>query len=96
MNGTAVGKRKRINEMAVRVWRSLGGRVGRDLNNLEEMSYRTPSVPMGTARPLMDGVIDNIRYNQGWTVEADITLEQSRPLPLNVLSLAPIVNEVDK
>lgn len=44
----------------------------------------------------MDGVIDNIRYNQGWTVEADITLEQSRPLPLNVLSLAPIVNEVDK
>lgn len=96
MNGTAVGKRKRINEMAVRVWRSLGGRFGRDLNNLEEMSYRTPSVPMGTARPLMDGVIDNIRYNQGWTVEADITLEQSRPLPLNVLSLAPIVNEVDK
>lgn len=96
MNGTAVGKRKRINEMAVRVWRSLGGRVGRDLKSLEEMSFREPRVPMGTARPLMDGVIDNIRYNQGWTVEADITLEQSRPLPLNVLALAPIVNEVDK
>lgn len=96
MNGTAVGKRKRINEMAVRVWRSLGGRVGRDLDNLEEMSFREPSVPMGTARPLISGIIDRVRYNQGWTTEADITLEQSRPLPLNVLAIAPIVNEVDK
>lgn len=96
MNGTAVGKRKRINEMAIRIWRTIGGRVGRDPENMEEMSYREPSVPMGTARPLQDGIIDKIRYNQGWTVEADITVEQSRPLPLNVLAIAPILNEVDK
>ena len=43
-----------------------------------------------------DGVIDKIRYNQGWTIESDITIEQSRPLPMNILVIAPIVNEVDK
>ena len=96
MNGTAVAKRKRINEVGIRLWRSLGGRIGSDMNNLNEISYREPSTPMGTARPLFSGIIDNIRYNQGWTTEADITVEQYRPLPLNVLALAPIVNEVDK
>lgn len=96
MNGTAVGKKKRINDMAVRVWRTSGCRVGYDLDNLQEINYREPSVPMGTARPLTDGVIDKIRYNQGWTIESDITIEQSRPLPMNILVIAPIVNEVDK
>jgi hypothetical protein len=79
MNGTAVGKKKRINDMAVRVWRTSGCRVGYDLDHLQEINYREPSVPMGTARPLTDGVIDKIRYNQGWTIESDITIEQSRP-----------------
>lgn len=96
MNGTAVGKKKRINDMAVRIWHTSGCRTGRDLNNLQEVNYRLPSVPMGTARPLIDGIIDNIRYNQGWTIESDITIEQSRPLPMNILVIAPIVNEVDK
>lgn len=95
-NGTAVGKRKRVNELSMRLWRSSGSRVGRDLNTLEEVNYREPVVPMGTARPLVSGIIDRIRYNQGWTVEADITVEQSRPLPMNILAIAPILNEVDK
>lgn len=96
MNGTSVGKKKRINELALRVWRTIGARVGRDLNNLQEISYREPSVPMGTARPLQSGIVDRILYNQGWGTEADILIEQSRPLPLNILAIAPIVNEVDK
>lgn len=87
-NGTAVGKRKRISEMAIRVWNSLGVRVGRDLNNLYDTIYKQ--------KEPFTGVIPNIKYNQGWVWDANITVEQSHPYPMNILSIAPIVTEVDK
>jgi hypothetical protein len=87
-NGTAVGKRKRISEMAIRVWNSLGVRVGRDLDNLYQTIYEQ--------KKPFTGVIPNIKYNQGWVWDADITVEQSHPYPMNILSIAPIVTEVDK
>ncbi len=87
-NGTAVGKRKRISEMAIRVWNSIGVRVGRDLDNLYETIYEQ--------KEPFTGVIPNIKYNQGWVWDANITVEQSHPYPMNILSIAPIVTEVDK
>lgn len=87
-NGTAVGKRKRISEMAIRVWNSLGVRVGRDLDNLYDTIYEQEEP--------FTGVIPNIKYNQGWVWDANITVEQSHPYPMNILSIAPLVTEVDK
>ena len=87
-NGTAVGKRKRISEMAIRVWNSLGVRVGRNLNKLYDTIYKQ--------KEPFTGVIPNIKYNQGWVWDANITVEQSHPYPMNILSIAPIVTEVDK
>jgi len=95
-NGTAVGKKKRMHEIAVRVYRTLGGRVGGNLNELETIRYRDSADKLGTAPELFTGIIPNIKYNQGWTYEADMTLEQSEPLPMNILAVAPIVNEQDK
>ena len=87
-NGTAVGKRKRISEMAIRVWNTIGVKVGRDLNNLYDTIYKQ--------KEPFTGVIPNIKYNQGWVWDANITVEQSHPYPMNILSIAPIVTEVDK
>lgn len=87
-NGTAVGKRKRISEMAIRVWNTIGVKVGRDLNNLYDTIYKQ--------KEPFTGVIPNIKYNQGWVWDANITVEQSHPYPMNILSIAPIVMEVDK
>ncbi len=95
-NGTAVGKRKRVNELALRVWKTSGCRVGRDLNNLQTVKFRSTETPMGTPEPLFTGIIPNIKFNQGWVWDANITVEQSEPLPMNILSVAPIINEVDK
>lgn len=97
-NGTAIGKRKRIHEMALRVWKTLGCRVGKSLNekDLYEVKYREPQSPLGTAPELYTGIIPNIKYNQGWTWEANITVEQSHPFPMNILAIAPIMTEVDK
>jgi hypothetical protein len=87
-NGTAVGKRKRISEMAIRVWNSLGVKVGRDLDHLYDTIYEQEEA--------FTGVIPNIKYNQGWVWDANITVEQSHPYPMNILSIAPLVTEVDK
>lgn len=87
-NGTAVGKRKRISEMAIRVWNTLGVKVGRDLDNLYDTIYQQQEP--------YTGVIPNIKYNQGWVWDANITVEQSHPYAMNILSIAPIVTEVDK
>lgn len=95
-NGTAVGKKKRINELSLRVWRTSGCRVGFDLGDMQKVKYRGAEVPMGMPQPLFTGIIPNIKYNQGWAWDANITIEQSEPLPMNILAIAPIINEIDK
>lgn len=95
-NGTAVGKKKRVNELALRVWKTSGCRVGGDLDHLQTVKYRDTETPMGIPQDLFTGIIPNIKYNQGWTWDANITIEQSEPLPMNILAVAPIINEVDK
>ena len=95
-NGTSTGKRKRVNELALRVWRTSGCRVGYDLEHLQPVKYRDPETPMGLPQPLFTGIIPNIKYNQGWVWDASIVIEQSEPLPMNILAIAPIINEVDK
>jgi|GEM_PF-1085088 len=95
-NGTAVGKRKRVSEMAVRVWRSLGLRIGRDLEDLQQVQYRDQSTPLGVPENLYTGLLENIKFNGGWEWEAGFVIEQSKPLPMNILAVAPIVNTVDK
>lgn len=95
-NGTAVGKRKRISELSVRLWKTSGCRIGRDLDNLQQVRYRTPNTPLGTPLGLFTGLIPNIKYNQGWEWVANVTVEQSSPLPMNILAIAPIMTETDK
>lgn len=95
-NGTSTGKRKRVNELSLRVWRTLGCSVGFDHEHMQKVKYRDPETPLGTPQPLFTGIIPNIKYNQGWTWDASVTVEQSEPLPMNILAIAPIMNEVDK
>lgn len=95
-NGTAVGKKKRVNELSLRVWKTSGCRVGFDLEHMQKVKYRDPEISMGMPQPLFTGIIPNIKYNQGWTWDANVTVEQSEPLPMNIMAIAPIINEVDK
>jgi hypothetical protein len=94
--GTAIGKRKRVNELSLRVWKTSGCRVGGGLENLQQITYRRPQTQLGTPEQLFTGILPNIKFNQGWVWDATITVEQSQPLPMNVLAIAPIINEIDK
>jgi hypothetical protein len=95
-NGTSIGKRKRINELSLRVWRSLGMSVGYDLDNLQNIIYRQANTEMGLPEEFITDIITNIKYNQGWVWSNSITISQEEPLPMNILQIAPIMTEVDK
>lgn len=94
-NGTAVGKKKRIYQIALRVFKTLGIEIGKDLDSLAPIQFRKPSTLMGTAEELYTGVHNNVKYNQQWQWDSNITVSQDKPLPMNILAIAPQVQEVD-
>ena len=95
-NGTSTGKRKRVNELSLRVWRTLGCSVGYDAEHMQKVQYRSATTPMGTPQKLFTGIIPNIKFNQGWTWDASVTIEQREPLPMNILAIVPLDNVSDK
>ena len=87
-NGTSSGKKKTITNVFIRVWRSLGMRVGSTLDTLNTVHTRTGADPMGVAPPL---ITDDRRVcvRSGWSWNNDVYIAQSQPLPLKVLGIYP-------
>jgi hypothetical protein len=87
-DGTAVGKQKRIHRATVRLFASLGCRLGFDDAHLEELQFRGNADAMDQAPPLFSG--DRaVAFPKGWDTEARVLVVQSQPLPLTVAAIAP-------
>jgi len=89
-DGTAQTKTKRLGKCSVRLYRSLGGRMGSTWNDLEEIQYRTPSMPMDSPPPLYTGD-KSVTLNSGYETDGYICVEQHQPLPMTVVALYPRV-----
>lgn len=74
--GTSVGEVKKVVNLAVRVWRTNSFKIG---NGTEFFD-----VPCSD---LYTGIIDRIKFNQGWTTQAQVTFKQELPVPMNVLAV---------
>jgi len=86
--GSAQTRIKRITEVGLRLYRSLGGKVGPDLDHLEPLLYRTSADAMDGPPALFTG--DKcVRFPQGWGTEGALSLVQDQPLPMTVLLIAP-------
>lgn len=86
--GTAQGKTKRIHAMTLRMDNSLGGKAGPSESLLEEISYRQPSVAMGSAPPAFTGDVD-IEWPGDYDKEATVLIVKDRPMPITVLAVMP-------
>lgn len=86
--GSAQTRTKRITEVGLRLYRTLGGKVGPDLSRLEPLLYRSSADPMDGPPALFTGD-KSVRFPQGWSTEGVLTLVQDQPLPMTVLLLAP-------
>lgn len=93
-DGTAFGKRQRTHELLVRLFGSLGGRIGYDDDHLEELPYRIGSDLMGQSPPLFTG--DKlVTFPSDWNRTGRVLVIQDQPLPMTVVGIAPrrTVNE---
>lgn len=86
-DGTAQGKVARIHEVAVRFWRTLGGKVGFD-DDVETIAWRSSADAMNAPPRLFTGD-KRIKFNRGYTKSPRITAVQDQPLPMTVLCILP-------
>ena len=88
--GSAQTRTKRITEVSLRLFRSLGGKVGPDGAHLEPLLYRSSADAMDGPPALFTGD-KTVRFPQGWSPEGVLTLVQDQPLPMTVLLIAPVM-----
>ncbi len=86
--GSAQTRTKRIIEVGLRLYRTLGGKVGPDLSRLEPLLYRSSADGMDGPPALFTGD-KSVRFPQGWSPDGVLTLVQDQPLPMTVLLIAP-------
>lgn len=86
--GSAQTRTKRITEVGLRLYRTLGGKVGPNLGCLEPLLYRTSADAMDGPPALFTGD-KSVRFPQGWSPDGVLTLVQDQPLPMTVLLIAP-------
>ena len=89
-SGVAQGKIKRINEITVRLHRTLGVEVGGDLDNMENIPFRSSAALMGSPVNLFSGD-KKIELRDDYNTDGHVFVRQTQPLPLTVLSIYPEV-----
>ena len=86
--GTAQGKTKRISEVLLRLYKSLGGQIGPSETNLERMLTRSGLNPMDSSPPLETG--DRIlNFNGPHERQAKVTVIPDAPLPFTLVAIGP-------
>ena len=87
-NGTSQAKTKRIFNISIRLYESVGVEVGPDLNNMESIPFRSSATPMDQAIPVFTGDKE-VEFRGNYETDGFIYVRQTQPLPLTVLSLYP-------
>ena len=87
-NGTSQGKTKRIYEITIRLFESVGVEVGESLNNMERIPFRTSADPMDQGIPPFTGD-KAVEFRGNYDTDGFIFVRQTQPLPLTILSLYP-------
>ena len=78
--GTAQGRKKRYNEVLVRLYKTVGATV-----NGDQIPFRTSASPMG--QPISSFTGDKRVSNLGWDRDGQVTVQQTQPLPMTILGI---------
>lgn len=81
---------KRIVSVLCKFYRTGGAKLGPSTTVYDTLPWRRTSDPLDAATPLFTG--DKlVRFAGGYSLSADIVIQQDQPLPMTVLSLSPQV-----
>jgi len=98
--GTSQGKPKKLSDMKLRVWRSVGGFIGPSETVLEELEYRQTN-DTTAALPLFTGDVPVPEFPNDPEVEVEtdgcIVCKRpgTEPLPFNIVAIMPDVDTKD-
>lgn len=95
-SGTSQGKKKRIYQLGLKVYKTLGIKMGGSVDKLSNVTLRQPSLNMGEAIPLVSGTIPNIRFTGGWVYDGQVAIVQDQPLPMHILDIMPLLDASEK
>ena len=87
--GTAQAKVKRIHKCGLRLYASLGGKVGPGPTNVDLIQYRTNNDFMNEVPPLLTGDTDVFAFPGGYETDGRIWVVADQPLPMTVIALYP-------
>jgi len=87
-NGTSQGKTKRIYDITVRMFETIGVEVGPDLDNLERIPFRSSADLMDEGIPPFTGDKE-VEFRGNYETDGFIFVRQTQPLPFTILSLYP-------
>ncbi len=86
LDGTSQTKTKRIHEVGVRLYKTVGIDIGSDEDALDPVPFRDASDNMDEPIPLFTG--DKlIPFEGGYDTDVQIIVKQTQPLPFTVLAL---------
>jgi len=93
--GTSQGKIKRVNDVTVRVYRSLGLRVGSSESQTDLIPFRTSASPMDKPVTMFTGDKE-VEFDGGYETDGHVVVSQAQALPLTVLALYPRLTTFDE
>jgi hypothetical protein len=85
-DGISQGKIRRIHEVILRLYRSLGGEIGRVDGNIDQPPFRDSSDAMNAAPALFTGDL-RVDFSEGYDRKGTIYLRQQQPLPYTILGM---------
>ena len=85
-DGTAQGKVKRIDEVTVRLYRTVNALVGGDTSTLDRISFRSGADPMDAAIPLFTGD-KQIELPSGFDQDGYVVVQQDLALPMTLIAV---------
>lgn len=88
--GTIQGKDKRISQLIIKVFKTLGLEAGEDEASAITLEFRKDTDPLDTAPPLITDDLQ-MTFPNDYNIGGDILLQQKCPLPCTILGIAPII-----
>jgi hypothetical protein len=87
-DGTSQGRTKRIFDITIRMYESIGVEVGPDLDNMERIPFRSSADPQDAGIPVFTGDKE-VEFRGNYESDGFVYVRQTQPLPLTILSLYP-------
>ena len=89
LEGTSQGKIKRISKVVLRLFETVGVKVGPSLSNLETIPFRTTSSNLSSPVDTLIEGDKEIEFNDDYNSDGHIFIKQDQPLPASILAIYP-------